>query len=138
MTELSPHAVQTLLDARASHWRRTRALTTALLLCWLATGFGTAFYARELASLSLFGWPLSFYLAAQGASLIYLGILGSYALWMRRLDQRFARRIAAAAEAQHAGQQGPVGQPQPPGAAHSGIPGIAGNANIADTSGSPA
>ena len=96
MTDVtSDAAVRVLLAARASHWRRTRALTAVLLLLWLATGFGTAFYARELSSLTLFGWPLSFYLAAQGASLIYLGILGSYALWMQRLDRRFARRIAA-------------------------------------------
>ena len=96
MTDLSSDAaVRALLAARASHWRRTRALTAALLLAWLATGFGTAFYARELSALTVFGWPLSFYLAAQGASLIYLSILGGYALWMRRLDQRFARRLAA-------------------------------------------
>ncbi len=114
MTDLPPHAVHALLAARASHWRRTRALTAILLMCWLATGFGTAFYARELATLSLFGWPLSFYLAAQGASLIYLGILGSYALWMRRLDERFARRIAA--------QSGPAAPSGPAGPGTAGTP----------------
>jgi putative solute:sodium symporter small subunit len=55
------------------------------------------FFARELAGLSLFGWPLSFYLAAQGAALIYLAILGAYALGMRRFDRRFARRLGQAA-----------------------------------------
>lgn len=87
-------ALQALLAARAAHWRRSRMLTGALLLLWLVTGFATAFYARQLATLTLFGWPLSFYLAAQGASLIYLGILGGYALFMRRLDRRFAQRLA--------------------------------------------
>jgi putative solute:sodium symporter small subunit len=81
-----------LLAARGAHWRRTRTLTALLLLVWLATSFGTIFFARELAALSLFGWPLSFYLAAQGASLIYLAILLVYALAMRRLDLRFQRR----------------------------------------------
>ena len=97
ITDLPPDAaaaVQALLAARAAHWRRTRLLTGALLLLWLVTGFGTAFYARQLATLTLFGWPLSFYLAAQGASLIYLSILGGYALCMRRLDRRFARQLA--------------------------------------------
>ncbi|HZV64910.1 MAG TPA: DUF4212 domain-containing protein [Telluria sp.] len=78
-----------LLAARYRHWRRTRRLTVALLAVWFATSFGTVFFARELAALSLFGWPLSFYLAAQGASLIYLAILGVYAWRMRRLDRDF-------------------------------------------------
>jgi putative solute:sodium symporter small subunit len=42
-----------------------------LLLLWMVTGFGAAFFARELATLNLFGWPLSFYLAAQGSSLVF-------------------------------------------------------------------
>ncbi|MYN16252.1 DUF4212 domain-containing protein [Rugamonas sp. FT107W] len=79
---------------RAQHWQKTRRLTAILLLAWLATGFCAAFFARELAGLSVFGWPLSFYLAAQGASLVYLSILAVYAWRMRKLD----RAAAAAAE----------------------------------------
>jgi putative solute:sodium symporter small subunit len=76
-----------LAEARALHWERARRVTAALLALWLATGFGTVFFARDLAHLSVFGWPLSFYMAAQGASLVYLAIIGGYALYMRRLDR---------------------------------------------------
>ena len=82
-----------LLAARARHWQRTRSLSLLLLAVWLAATFCTVFFARELAGLSVFGWPLSFYLAAQGASLIYLAILGAYALAMRGLDRRFGREL---------------------------------------------
>ena len=82
-----------LLAARARHWQRTRRLTMLLLALWLATSFCSVFFARELAGLSVFGWPLSFYLAAQGAALIYLAIIGLYALCMRRLDVRFEREL---------------------------------------------
>ena len=82
-----------LLAARAAHWRRTRKITFILLALWLATTFGTAFFARELATVTLAGWPLSFYLAAQGAALIYLAILGAYALAMRRFDRRFQSEL---------------------------------------------
>ena len=91
------YAVRRLRQARAAHWRRTRRLTGALLLLWLATTFGTGFFARELASITVGGWPLSFYLAAQGAALVYLAILGIYALAMNRIDRRFARQLALAA-----------------------------------------
>jgi putative solute:sodium symporter small subunit len=72
--------------SRRRHWEKTRRLTATLLLLWLATGFCAAFFARELATLNVFGWPLSFYLAAQGSSLVYLAILACYAWRMRKLD----------------------------------------------------
>ena len=83
--------------ARTRHWARTRRLTAILLGLWLATWFGTVFFARDLAHLSVFGRPLSFYLAAQGSSLIYLAVIGAYAWRMRVLDRRFARLLAEAA-----------------------------------------
>ncbi|WP_052140670.1 DUF4212 domain-containing protein [Janthinobacterium lividum] len=78
------------LQARRDiHWRKTRCLTAILLLVWLLTGFLTVFYARELLHLNLFGWPLPFYMAAQGASLVYLAIIALYAWRMQRLDRAF-------------------------------------------------
>jgi putative solute:sodium symporter small subunit len=79
-----------LAAARAAHWRRTRRFTALLLALWLATSFCTVFFARELAQWSVFGWPLSFYMAAQGSTLAYLAIIGGYAWRMRRLDRRYA------------------------------------------------
>ncbi|TWI66111.1 putative solute:sodium symporter small subunit [Pseudoduganella lurida] len=70
-----------------NYWAATRRLTAWLLLVWLATGFCAVYFARELAGLTIFGWPLSFYLAAQGASLVYLAIIGFYVWRMRRMDR---------------------------------------------------
>jgi putative solute:sodium symporter small subunit len=84
---------QRLLAARTTHWRRTRRLTFVLMALWLATGFCTVFFARELSRVTIFGWPLSFYMAAQGASLICLAIIGIYAWRMRRYDRDLARTM---------------------------------------------
>jgi putative solute:sodium symporter small subunit len=85
-----------LLRARAAHWRATRRLSALLLALWLATSFGTVFFARELARFTVFGWPLSFYMAAQGAALVYLAIIGLYAWRMQVLDRRHARQCGEA------------------------------------------
>jgi len=85
-----------LLLARGAHWRATRRLSALLLALWLATTFCTVFFARELAGLSVFGWPLSFYMAAQGAALVYLAIIGGYAWRMRVLDRRHAAQCGEA------------------------------------------
>ena len=83
-------ARQRLAAARIRHWERTRRMTLLLLGLWLATGFGTVFFARELSRFEIFGWPLSFYMAAQGASLVSLAIIGFYAWRMRRIDREAA------------------------------------------------
>ena len=82
-----------LLAARDRHWQRTRRLTALLLLVWFGATFCTIFFARELSGLTMFGWPLSFYLAAQGVALLYLAIIGLYALIMKRIDRRFALQL---------------------------------------------
>ncbi|MBB5379364.1 putative solute:sodium symporter small subunit [Janthinobacterium sp. K2Li3] len=98
MDKPADHAA--LQARRAAHWRKTQRLTAILLLVWLLTGFLTVFYARELLHLNVFGWPLPFYMAAQGASLVYLAIIGVYAWSMRRLDREFH-------QAQHAAEKQP-------------------------------
>lgn len=72
--------------SKQRYWYRVRALTLTLLLLWFVVTFGVIFFARELAGLELFGWPVPFYMAAQGTTLIYLLIIGVYALAMKKLD----------------------------------------------------
>ena len=47
------------------------------------------YYARELNALSFMGFPLGFYLFAQGSLLIYLVIIVIYVFAMNRLDRQF-------------------------------------------------
>jgi len=66
-------------------WRRQRRLVAALLALWLAVTFGVAYFAREL-SFEFFGWPFSFWVAAQGALFVYLLIVVAYNAYMDRQD----------------------------------------------------
>ena len=91
--ELDLQRQRRLVAARHIHWRRTRRLTVVLMALWLATGFCTVYFARELARITVFGWPLSFYMAAQGASLVCLAIIGVYAWRMRRFDRLYAQAL---------------------------------------------
>ena len=68
------------------HWKRARALTLVLLMVWLLTTLIVVIFARELASITIGGWPLHYYFASQGATLVYLAIVGIYAWAMRRID----------------------------------------------------
>jgi putative solute:sodium symporter small subunit len=68
------------------HWQRNTRLTTGLLVVWFVVSFVAPYFAREL-DFNVFGWPFSFWLAAQGALIVYLAIVWFYAHRMERLDR---------------------------------------------------
>ncbi|MGS0741147.1 DUF4212 domain-containing protein [Glaciimonas sp. GG7] len=78
----------------ARHWRRTKTLTFSLLLIWALMTFLVIFFARELSGVTLFGWPLSFYMAAQGLGVTYLAIVAVYTWQMGRIDREAAMTVA--------------------------------------------
>jgi putative solute:sodium symporter small subunit len=71
---------------RSGQYRRSHIrLSVALMVVWGLVSFVLPFYARELSFVFL-GWPFSFWMAAQGAILVYLAIVVVYAYRMNRLD----------------------------------------------------
>lgn len=72
--------------SREIYWRRARTLTLILLAIWLLTTISVVAFARQLATVSVWGWPLHYYFASQGATLVYLAIIGVHAWIMQRLD----------------------------------------------------
>ncbi|HZW12824.1 MAG TPA: DUF4212 domain-containing protein [Noviherbaspirillum sp.] len=83
-----PHDSAKYMHHRAVYWQRARRLTFILLAIWFIATFGMIFFARELSGFSLFGWPFSFYMAAQGLTLLYVVLVALYARRMRRLDKQ--------------------------------------------------
>ncbi len=67
------------------YWQRNLRLIAALLVGWFGVTFGVAYFAREL-SFAFFGWPFSFWVASQGALVVFLLIVVAYTLRMQTLD----------------------------------------------------
>jgi putative solute:sodium symporter small subunit len=70
------------------YWQRNLKLTGILLAIWFIVTFVLIYGARTL-NFNFFGWPFSFWVAAQGALLVYLGIIVFYARYMNRLDREY-------------------------------------------------
>ncbi len=75
-----------LTEKHREYWRRNLNLTIVLLAIWFVVTFVMAYFARPLAEINLFGWPLSFYMAAQGTLIVFVVIIWYYARRMRQLD----------------------------------------------------
>ena len=76
----------TLSERHRHYWRKNQRMTGILMLVWFMVTFVVSYFARDL-SFSFFGWPFSFWMASQGALVVYVLIIWFYASYMNTLDQ---------------------------------------------------
>ena len=70
------------------YWRKNLQITGLLLALWFIVTFVVIFFARDL-QFSFFGWSFSFWVAAQGALVVYCLIIWFYARYMNNLDREY-------------------------------------------------
>ncbi len=73
-------------SAQEPHDSRSLALKAVLLAVWAAVSFGVCFFARDL-QFMVAGWPFNYWMAAQGAVLVFIVIVAFYAWAMNRMEQ---------------------------------------------------
>jgi putative solute:sodium symporter small subunit len=71
------------------YWRKNLTVTAILLAIWFVITFVVGWYAEPLASIVIFGWPLPFYIGAQGSIIVYILIIWYYASHMAKLDKQY-------------------------------------------------
>jgi putative solute:sodium symporter small subunit len=81
------------------HDVRHLKLKGGLLLLWALVSFGATYFARDLESLVVAGWPVGYWVTAQGAVVVFIGIVVAYGWAMNRLERQDAERAAASAAA---------------------------------------
>ncbi len=81
--------------ARVVFWQRTLRLTAGLLLVWLSVSLLVPWFARDMDGSHGWGFPAGFWLASEGALLLYLLIIVAYVVAMERLEAAYLRAIEA-------------------------------------------
>jgi putative solute:sodium symporter small subunit len=78
------------------YWRRNVSLMAVLLVIWAAASLGCGvLFADSLNAVRLGGFPLGFWFAQQGSILIFVILILTYALAMRRLDRHHHAELTA-------------------------------------------
>lgn len=77
-----------LTPRQHAYWRKNLTITGVLLAVWFFVTFVVIFFARDL-TFSFFGWSFSFWVAAQGALVVYCLIIWFYATAMNKLDREY-------------------------------------------------
>jgi putative solute:sodium symporter small subunit len=67
------------------YWSKNLRITGLLLGVWFLVTFVLVYFAKDL-TFKFFGWPFSFWVAGQGALIVYCLIIWYYARYMNKLD----------------------------------------------------
>ena len=78
-----------LTEKHNEYWHKNLVITAILLSVWFVATFVVVWFARELNTITFLGFPLAFYMSAQGSLIIYVALIGIYALRMRKLDVEY-------------------------------------------------
>jgi len=78
-----------LSQRHQEYWRKNLVITAILLGIWFIATFIVGWNARELNNITFLGFPLGFYMSAQGSLIIYVVIIGVYAKYMAGLDKEY-------------------------------------------------
>ena len=78
-----------LTKKHEEYWHKNLVITGILLLIWFIATFVVGWYARELNNASFLGFPLGFYMAAQGSLIIYVVLIWIYQKYMNGLDRQY-------------------------------------------------
>lgn len=78
-----------LTQKHHEYWGKNLTMTAILLAVWFVVTFVASFFARELNEIVVLGFPLGFYMGAQGSLVIYVLIIWYYARYMNNLDKEY-------------------------------------------------
>jgi putative solute:sodium symporter small subunit len=71
-----------------AYWSKNLTITAILLAIWFVVTYVVGYFARDL-NFNFFGWPFSWWVAGQGALIVYVVIIWFYARYMNKLDQEY-------------------------------------------------
>lgn len=78
-----------ITDKHREYWRKNINVSMILLAVWALVTFVPSYYAKAWNEVTFFGWPLAFYMGAQGALIVYVLIIWLYARIMDKLDREY-------------------------------------------------
>jgi putative solute:sodium symporter small subunit len=72
-----------------AHWAKTSKLMVTMMVLWAFFGFFLHMFVVQLNGIKTLGFPLGFYMAAQGSLIIFVVMLFWFAKAQNNIDREF-------------------------------------------------
>jgi putative solute:sodium symporter small subunit len=76
-------------DQAQAYWAKTSKLMWTLMIVWAVFGYGVHFFAPQLNNIVILGFPMGFYMGAQGALIVFVWICFWNAKKQDEIDAEF-------------------------------------------------
>jgi putative solute:sodium symporter small subunit len=76
-------------EKREQHWEKTSKLMRTLMFLWFIFGFGVHLFATQLNGITILGFPMGYYMAAQGSLIAFVVLCFWNASAQNRIDEEF-------------------------------------------------
>lgn len=74
---------------RVRHWEKTRNLMLIMLGLWIFFSFIVHMFVNALNSITILGFPLGYYMAAQGSLIAFVVMLFVFARRQNAIDEEY-------------------------------------------------
>jgi len=85
MAQLTP-------QQRDAYWQKTSRLMWTIMFLWFVFSFGVHLFAVQLNEIKFLGFPLGFYMAAQGSLIAFVVLCFWNASAQNKIDEEFGVR----------------------------------------------
>ena len=69
-----------------AYWQYNVRLTTFTLVVWFVVTYVAIFFSPQLNNIVIFGFPLGYYMGAQGSLIVFVWLIFNYAFKMNKAD----------------------------------------------------
>ncbi len=76
-------------DVLSNYWKENKTLMLMILLIWFVISYGSAIVASYLNKITIFGFPLGYYMGAQGSLIVFVILNVLYSKKTNELDKKY-------------------------------------------------
>jgi len=71
------------------YWAYNIKLTSFTMIVWFVVTYVAIFFAPQLDKIVIFGFPMGYYMGAQGSLIIFVWLIFNYAIKMNKADVEY-------------------------------------------------
>jgi putative solute:sodium symporter small subunit len=71
------------------YWNYNKKLTAFTMIIWFVVTYVAIFFAPQLDQIVIFGFPMGYYMGAQGSLIIFVILIFNYAFKMNKADKDY-------------------------------------------------